>query len=343
MELETQLRDLVKEISHTDTQRSNLRDAHILLRERLMADETLKPLIVSAFLQGSYRRHTGIRPGTGDKPDVDVVVVTRLNRREYTPEAAMNILIPFLNQHYPGKCKKKGRSIGIEMSEVKLDVVLTSAPSEAMKRAILEHLQHDDASNISLATNSEWKDEPLWIPDRKASNWQRTYPLEQIQWTHEKNDRANGHYTPVVKLLKWWWQTQYPEQEHPRSYPLERIVGDCCPDGVTSLAQAFTETLEEIELRYRTQANLGKVPHLSDRGVPGQNVLSRLQASDFRRFHQKAGAAAKSARKAIGSTDEGESANLWKQIFGPQYPVKTGQQGFTSRTESSRVKDGRFG
>ena len=85
MELDSQLRELVKEISPTNTQQRALRDAHIRLRERLMTEESLKSLIVGTFLQGSYRRRTGIRPQTGDKPDVDIVVVTRLNRRDYTP------------------------------------------------------------------------------------------------------------------------------------------------------------------------------------------------------------------------------------------------------------------
>ena len=339
MELDAQLRELVSEISPTEDQQGNLRDAHIQLRESLMADRDLKPLIVGTFLQGSYRRRTGIRPESSDKPDVDVVVVTCLNRCEYTPEAAMDKLIPFFDRHYPGMWKKKGRSIGIELPEVKLDVVLTSAPSETEERAILEFLQWEGDGGISSRASNEWKKAPLWIPDRDARTWQRTHPLEQIRWTHEKNASTNGHYIHVVKLVKWWWQTQHPEQEYPRSYPLEHIVGDCCPDDVTSLAQAFTETLEEIERRYRQNASIGAAPCLSDRGVPEQNVLSRMKDNDFIQFHKKSGAAADVARKAINSVDEGESANLWSRIWGSRYPV---QKGFTPREQTSQFKGGRF-
>ena len=116
MELDNQLRELVKKISPTAAQQKELKDAHIRLRERLMSDDNLKPLIVGTFLQGSYRRHTGIKPEAGDKPDVDVVVVTRLDRHDYTPEQALNTLVPFLDRYYKGKWEKKGRSIGIEMS-----------------------------------------------------------------------------------------------------------------------------------------------------------------------------------------------------------------------------------
>ena len=150
MELNDQLKELVSEISPTDSQQSALRDAHIRLRERLMADDDLKPLIVETFLQGSYRRHTSIRPQSDDKPDVDVVVVTRVDRHKFTPEQAMNLLIPFLNRHYAGKWKKKGRSIGIEMADVKLDVVLTSAPSETEEKTLLSELAQEYTYGLFL-------------------------------------------------------------------------------------------------------------------------------------------------------------------------------------------------
>ena len=343
MELENQLRELTRAISPTGTQQKNLQDAHIRLRERLMADADLKPLIVGTFLQGSYRRHTGIRPQGNDKPDVDIVVVTRLDRHEYTPEQALNVLRPFLNRHYGGKWKKKGRSIGIEMSKIKMDVVLTSAPSEAEESLLLNFMSQDDAGSGSSNTDNAWKDAPLWIPDREARVWQRTHPLEQIRWTQEKNQLTNGHYIHVVKLVKWWWQARHPEQKHPRSYPLEHVVGDCCPNGVTTLAEAFTKTMMEIARRYETHTALNSIPILSDRGVPEQNVLARLEPPDFERFCRKAIAAAEVARNAIASTGESESANLWKQVFGDRYPVLPSQQGFSPRSQPSRIKDGRFG
>ena len=62
MELNDNLNELLGKIRPTDAQRKNLQDAHIRMRERLMADEQLKPIIVDTFLQGSYRRHTATRP-----------------------------------------------------------------------------------------------------------------------------------------------------------------------------------------------------------------------------------------------------------------------------------------
>ena len=139
----------------------------------------------------------------------------------------------------------------------------------------------------------------------------------------------------MVRLVKWWWQTQHPEQEHPRSYPLEHIVGDCCPDSVTGLAQAFTETMERIA---RYQPTVGS----PDRGVPEQNVLKRITVAEGSRFQQMAAQPANTARQACNSRDEGESANLWRGIFGNRYPIRKSQSGFTPRTRPGQVRDGRF-
>ena len=47
-----------------------------------MADEDLKDIIVTTFLQGSYRRSTAVRPKQGKRSDVDIVVVTKLDKEE---------------------------------------------------------------------------------------------------------------------------------------------------------------------------------------------------------------------------------------------------------------------
>ena len=142
----------------------------------------------------------------------------------------------------------------------------------------------------------------------------------------------------MVKLVKGWWQNRHPEQKHPRGYPLEHIVGDCCPDGVTTLAAAFAKTLENIKSRY---GPIGAWQS-SDRGVPEQNVLKRINDLDRQNFHSKVAAAAPKARQAIQSTDEAKAAGLWQEVCGSRYPVRRSQRGFTPREQPGQVKDGRF-
>ncbi len=103
MELPTYFDDFLENIRPTDSQKEDYQTGHKTLRERISADKTLAPILVSDFLQGSYRRATAVRPQSGKKSDVDVVVVTALSEQEYTPARAMAVFEPFLNEHYEGK------------------------------------------------------------------------------------------------------------------------------------------------------------------------------------------------------------------------------------------------
>nr|MBA2712301.1 nucleotidyltransferase [Rubrobacteraceae bacterium] len=131
MQLDSYFVDYLKEIRPTLAQRADCKDGHTRLRKRLLDDEDLAPAIVDTFLQGSYRRATAVRPDADDNLDVDVIVVTKLSEQEYTPQQAMNRVVPFLDKHYAGKYEFHGRSVGIVLSAVNLDLVVTSAPSEA--------------------------------------------------------------------------------------------------------------------------------------------------------------------------------------------------------------------
>ena len=124
-------KDFLSNIRLSDNQVSDLKTGHTTLRKRLEADETLSKIIVSTFLQGSYRRSTAVKPKSGNKSDVDVIVVTKLDSEEYTPEEALDLFVPFLDKYYNGKYRIQGRSIGISLSYVDLDIVPTSAPSES--------------------------------------------------------------------------------------------------------------------------------------------------------------------------------------------------------------------
>lgn len=112
----TYFNDFLKNIRLTDNQVNELKSAHTTLRNRLMADEDLKDIIVTTFLQGSYRRSTAVRPKQGKRSDVDIVVVTKLDKEEVTREEALNVFEPFLEKYYEGKYRKQGRSWGIEMT-----------------------------------------------------------------------------------------------------------------------------------------------------------------------------------------------------------------------------------
>lgn len=344
MELETDFKEFLSNIRLTANQRDDLIKGHTTLRERLAADTDLNSITVSTFLQGSYRRSTAIRPKNDQRADVDVIVVTTLSESQNTPAQAMDRFKPFLDTHYKGKWQQQGRSFGIELSYVDLDLVVTSAPSEAQMESLLKSAavtdfreledvvdwrlhpswlalsdRHRMDASVMLkeaASQPEWAINPLRIPDRDAGRWESTHPLEQIRWTREKNKATTGNFVNVVKALKWWKLEQHETPKHPKGFPFERIIGECCPDGVGTVAEGVTRTLEDISAKYSGE----RKPFLRDYGVPGHDVLKRISEDDFRTFVDHSSAAAKLARRALDCADRKESGDLWRELFGAKFP-----------------------
>lgn len=387
MELPTYFADFLADVRPTEEQLEVGRAGHQDLREKLKLDEDLSPIIVNTFLQGSYRRSTAVQSVEGKKLDVDVVVVTRLKEAEFSPEEAINAFLPFVKKHYGEDYEVQGRSIGLYLDEVDLDLVITSAPSEeqegllkslgvtasqalaeagdwSLMKSLIEMKSGESLLNHSLSRSELlekaqqvkplWKIDPLRIPDRDAQQWRDTHPIAQMEWTWEKNARCDGHYVNVVKALKWWRSAMKPTPKYPKGYPIEHLIGSCCPDDVTSVAQGITLTLETIATRYAGHAAIHCTPSLEDHGVK-HDVLARITGADFAAFHGHITEAANLARQALDTQDVTASARLWRELFGAKFPQppsisggggsdgSTKSGGFTERTGISSISGGRFG
>jgi hypothetical protein len=348
--------DFLSAIRPTAEQIEDMKKGHKTLRDRLNAFDDLKDIIVADFLQGSYKRSTAIRPKNGKRSDVDIIVVTNLDKEKCSPGKALKKFEPFVNKYYPGKWKYQGRSIGIELSYVDLDLVVTAAPSETQK-GLLENTARDWATVFALQENisvtdfemrvlesrvdPKWKSEPLWIPDRNAGKWEETDPLEQILWTQKKNVACNKNYINVVKAIKWWARINAPDTK-PKGYPLEHVVGDNCPEGIQSVEEGLVRTLEAIVVNYQGHYDSYTKPVLADRGVPSHDVMNRITVEDFRDFYERVQNAAKLAKEAFDETDVSESAKKWRSLLGDKFPEPPKAKGFTSRNEISSVGQGRF-
>lgn len=343
MELPTYFTDFLQRIRLSDKQ--DFIDAHKTIRTQLEADPDVKEIFVHSFLQGSYRRSTAIKPVLEASPDIDVVLVTAIDKDATLPHDAMARFEPFLEQHYKGQWRLQGRSIGIELENVDLDLVITAAPSTVTKELLQRSavLLSDEvvgemsepfvlfAKSLRLSEDEfqaqfsqskaadPWRSEPLYIPDRDAKEWKPTDPLAQIAWTVEKNKGTNGHYVNVVKAIKWWHRVKLTSGTLPKGYPLEHFIGQACPDSITGVGHGVTVTLEFIANNYQINRLLGTVPVLPDHGVPEHNVFARLTASQFASFYDEVCKAAKVARSALDSTVKDESIAKWKELFGDDF------------------------
>ena len=359
----TYFSDFISNIRLPRDLEDELKIAHKELRERLRDDEITKDLLVESFLQGSYRRGTSIKPESGHKVDVDVIAVTNIDHSVTTPKEAFDMVMPFVEKYYDDY-RQQSRSIGIILDKVDMDLVITAAPSEETKSEIRkanlsEAFNVDDlyAMNKSIRRSdgiiaqesffqmddkSSWREEPLLIPDYDDNEWHRTHPLEQIRWTREKNQLCYGNFTHVVKALKWWKRLSMPGIKNPKSYPLEHFIGNCCPNGITSIAQGITETLDYIVIHHPTK------PFLADRGVPEHDVFGKLTEDEYHVFYLNVKKFAPIAKAAFESESISESVELWRAFFMncEEFPKYSGPQtgGFTQRTQpATAIPTGRFG
>lgn len=328
---ETFLSDIRPQENHKDA----YKEGHETLRGRLQNDDNIDKFYVGDFLQGSYRRWTALRPQEDEKSDVDVVFVSDLNS-DIDADAALEKCEPFLKEHYEGQWEPNAHSYKIEEEEVEIDLVLTAAPSEATREVVKSlgsldvgtALSPDDLSTVAEALNisadgdDEWKDEPLKIPHRDENEWENTHSLATIAFTVDKNDITDGHYVNVVKAIKWWRRTKTPDVEGPTSYPLEHIVGHCCPHDIDSVAEGVTRTLEDITQQFKTEAMTEETPVLPAHGLrktPENNVLKQIDGEDFAAFYDEAEDAAELARTALDEEDKEKSREYWYRLFGEKF------------------------
>jgi hypothetical protein len=325
--------------------RDACQEAHNDLRRRLLADPDLNPIFVSMFLQGSYARHTGTKPNGADTHvDVDLVVVTTLDPRSWTPAMVVERFRPFLEREYPDQWKPNDRSILISPtgSLVTMDLVVTAAPSE-VQQEFYESFRESGPPDLRIEArgdrdsqqavtfreaidrvnkafgSADWQREPLLIPSRDLKSWIPTHPLEQIRWTTEKNGLTDGNYVNVVKAIKWY-RKEHPEGEYPKAYPLEHFIGDTCPNGIASVAEGVTRTLEIIRDTQQPWQFARMVPILHDRGVPGNDVFRRITPAQYNTFYSLASRAATTARAALDAETNAESIKRWHDLFGPEFP-----------------------
>jgi predicted nucleotidyltransferase len=356
----TYFKDFLRNIRLSENQIKDLARGHNTLRSRLIGDEELSTIIETTFLQGSYKRNTAVQPKNGNRSDVDIIVVTNLDATKVTPDEAIEKFKPFLEKYYKDKYEINQRSIGIKLSYVDLDLVITAnvqdsntlnfmkSEGRSLTRGLQEMIDTEkyyfstlDGIVLNFEGTESKSPEPILIPDRTENNWSLTNPLAQIYWTTDKNKSCNGNYINVVKSMKWW-KKHYESPKYPKGYPLEHLIGQACPDNIGTVAEGLTHTLETIVSQYPTK------PVLIDHGVDDHDVFGRITVDEYEEFYELIKDAAAMARKALDESDIFVSINYWREILGEEFPKPkapiTSNNSFTSRkSPTEEIGRPRFG
>ncbi|OGR89701.1 MAG: hypothetical protein A2992_06265 [Elusimicrobia bacterium RIFCSPLOWO2_01_FULL_59_12] len=288
MELEGSFRKFASNIEPAQTHRDEAISGHTTLRERLEKDSDVKVVLKETFLSGSYRRRTAVKP----IKDVDIFVV--LAGEQGSARKTLEWLEKALGRlGYKAKTAPQRRSVRVDLSYVTMDVVPALAP--------------------------EGLDRPLKIPARQEDKWILSHPKKHIEYVENLNQLSSDErLVPTVKMIKWWRGYQMEKAKHPKSFFLENL---CCRH-VNMTASSYAEACVSI---FESMVNsYGQVPdrvaQIADPGLSGQMISTGITLQEFQDFmgrvHQSLGA----AQAALRSDNEKDSAALWRQVFGPEFP-----------------------
>ncbi|GHF58711.1 hypothetical protein HNQ07_004079 [Deinococcus metalli] len=326
--------------------------AHLDVRRRIANDPWISEIHVADFLQGSYARHTMVKPpldvyGQPEKADVDIVLVTNLSEFEFkNPETVLQGVLKWLEKEYgKGRAKIQSRSVKLSLPDVEVDLVPTSAPSEAQKAALRRYTEnavemetrsadHDDEVlnpdeifGPEGLSDDQWVKEPLRIPDKDAREWQDTHPLATLDFAVQKNKDCNSKFLRIARALKWWRRraaAQPGASKYPRSYPIEHMAGDYCPHNFSSIAEGLTMTFQAMKADFDRYHPHSK-PQLRPRGLDEEeseaDVISRLTQDDFNAFYKEVCHAAETATKALSWGNRQEAAEMWQGLLGKEFKI----------------------
>lgn len=292
-----QFLDFLNDIEPSATTKANASAAHTALRKYLRDDATFRGHHVEAFLSGSYKRNTSIRPRKkGDsvsRPDVDIIVVTNHTLSDHPPDV-VDLLYWTLRREYPD-IRRQARSVGVKSTLADMDVVPIIQPG-------------GDGTT-------------MYIPDRKQEKWVVTNPPGHTAWTTAVNNRSDGRFKPLVKLFKWWRRENPTVSKRPKGFVMECFAEQCFDPTQAQYADLFLGTLEQIVAKYAFNVMLKTVPAIADPSVPGNSVTTGMTFDAFEGFYYKAKAHAELGREAQAEANEDRAVEMWRQIFGSRFPA----------------------
>lgn len=311
MATQQQFIDFLTEIEPSPSTKSVCQSAHSTLRTKLAGHPTYKNIHVNTYLSGSYARNTALRPrtsgGTLRRPDVDIIVVTNYTNNDL-PSNVISTLRRAVKQLGYEEIESNRRSICVKLAGVEMDVV-----------PVIE---------------DPWEDGWL-IADKSQETWLSTNPQGHNEWAKGINQKANGNFKPLVKLVKWWRRENLPHLKRPKGFILETMVADLMDYRENSYEELFAKFLEKVVDKYGWLVAIGMVPELEDPSVPGNNVFSRVTPGEFKRFFDLAEDHARRVRRAQKESDPDKALEQWQRVFGDRFRKTPAKTNSLLRTASS--------
>lgn len=262
------------------------------LRSYLKKHAIYQDIYVTSFLSGSYSKHTSIRPVKGDKKrDVDIIVVTNYNHSSDPNKVLQELYDVLIGCSTYSSAEKQHHSVGIELSQISIDVV-----------PVIQDTEDDDL---------------YYVCDLNRGLWKTTDPKGHKEWASQVNQSNNCAFKPLVKIFKWWRHLHCPSNiKFPKGITLEKIVADNLGDTNQSTEDLFIETAQKIISSYKEDfADKQLLPYIDDPSDKiKNNLLDGYRVNDFAEFIFKL---VEHVELLNASGTENET---WRSILGSDFP-----------------------
>ena len=171
----------------------------------------------------------------------------------------------------------------------------------------------------------EDEDTVLHIPDRKVKEWIYTHPKAHMEAATRINAECSGRYIPLVKIVKAWYRYQAKEKRElerpkPKGFTLEALVAQYQDPDATTYAEAYVGFLQNLLNSCGALLKAGVFPDVPDPGAPGEFLKLTIEQDDATLFAEIVEESLAVGKKAFVAETVGESALLWREVFGSGFP-----------------------
>lgn len=303
--VESELREILRRIEPTPTQKDGARRSQANLRRQLQGGG-IGERILDAYLSGSYRRKTAIYP----LEDVDIIIA--IDPKGWP--AAMF-----------GLSDKPQPSIVLQSFASARRYRYSETSAFTQRRSVrleLNHLHVDCVPAIAIE-GSDF----IWVGDRKEDVWVKSSPKRHEAALIEANQQNDGLVVPIVKLLKCW-NSGLPKSARLRSFVVETAaVTLFTRTRVASLLDGLLMFLDFIahfasdDNEYRWSSTFGiRMSWWDSMTVPdtagtGGNVAAGVEHGQMRAFQRHAESSREHLRKALSARSDGTlQRHLWSAL-----------------------------
>ncbi len=290
-DLSTNFEQFLENISLGDPQVSRINSAWRTVTEFLLASYGVPQQDI--FLQGSYANRTAIEPVNGGEYDLDVVAIcvdsgTTANRALDDLEARFRADGRFRDRVHRKKPCVRLEYAGDDVGTFHVDIVPVRRTSALPA--------------------------PLEAP-RRGEGWRETAPAEYTQWCQQQ-----GHlYLRTVKMLKRWRAEQQSVRTAIKSIVLQVLVASWMPQ-INDDATRISETIRALHSRLR---DLARPPVIQNPVLPTENLAASWSQESFDSFKRELAEAKEWADLALAADDPIETADIWRELFGDDFPSST--------------------